>query len=561
MAELRSVDPQSLIPNPNNPRRTAAPKAMDEQLLASIRAVGIIQPPRVTETPDGLMVVAGNRRRAAAIAAGLAEIHVMVCDADETADAMRAVSENLIRASMTSVDIWRATDSLERQGWNEQAIADALALPVRTIRRLKLLACLHPPMLDVMAAGAMPSDEQLRAIAAASREEQAQVWKKHRPKKGQEFHWHPVANALSRRRIPFSAARFGDELARAYGVTWLDDLFAPAGQDGRYTTDVEGFFGAQQEWLQNALPAGGTLIPTDEYGRPALPRKAQHVYGKPGKGDVTGYYLNGHTGAVETLAYRLPEAKTPAKPGRDGQAVPEPESPVRVRPDLTQKGAAIIGALRTDALHQALRQAPIEDAKLVALLVLALAGKNVSVQSGSGAAAWDRSAIAAGLAEGGVLTADDDLARAAAREMLAATLSCRDNQSDSGPLARVAGEAVDAARHLPNMATEEFLSCLSKPGLGKAALDAGVRVEDRAKDTRARMVERFKTGRYVYPAALFTLTADEMANAREAEPRRHDPGREWVRAGDEAEGGDAEADAGPDQPANDDAEPCAPAAE
>ena len=123
MAELRSVDPQSLIPNPNNPRRTAAPKAMDEQLLASIRAVGIIQPPRVTETPDGLMVVAGNRRRAAAIAAGLAEIHVMVCDADEAADAMRAVSENLIRASMTSVDIWRATDSLERQGWNEQASA------------------------------------------------------------------------------------------------------------------------------------------------------------------------------------------------------------------------------------------------------------------------------------------------------------------------------------------------------------------------------------------------------------------------------------------------------
>ena len=40
--------------------------------------------------------------------------------------------ENLIRASMNSVDIWRATETLEAQGWNEQAIADALALPVRT---------------------------------------------------------------------------------------------------------------------------------------------------------------------------------------------------------------------------------------------------------------------------------------------------------------------------------------------------------------------------------------------------------------------------------------------
>ena len=47
MAELRSVNPTTLLPNPDNPRRTPAPKAQDEQLAASIRAVGIIQPPRV----------------------------------------------------------------------------------------------------------------------------------------------------------------------------------------------------------------------------------------------------------------------------------------------------------------------------------------------------------------------------------------------------------------------------------------------------------------------------------------------------------------------------------
>ena len=58
---------------------------------------------------------------------------------------MRAVAENLIQASVSSVDIWRAIERLEVQGWNEQAIVDALALPVRTVRRLKLLAHLHPP--------------------------------------------------------------------------------------------------------------------------------------------------------------------------------------------------------------------------------------------------------------------------------------------------------------------------------------------------------------------------------------------------------------------------------
>ena len=55
MAELRSVDPRSLIPNPNNPRRTPTPNAMDEQLVASIRAIGIIQPPLVRRPkPAGL---------------------------------------------------------------------------------------------------------------------------------------------------------------------------------------------------------------------------------------------------------------------------------------------------------------------------------------------------------------------------------------------------------------------------------------------------------------------------------------------------------------------------
>jgi ParB/RepB/Spo0J family partition protein len=264
MAELRNVDPRILKPNPHNPRLTPPPVAMDEQLIASIKAIGIIQPPKVYEKDGELVIKAGTRRRNAAIAAGLERIDVIVDDNDATNDPMESLSENLIRASMNSVDIWRGIDALEQKGWNEPAIADALALPARTIRRLKLLAHLHPPMLDVMAGGNMPNEDQLRTIAAASREEQAQVWKKYKPKKGQDFHWYEVSRALSKRRIPFSAAKFGEELALAYGVVWEEDLFVPADEDGRYTTNVDGFFGAQQEWLQNNLPERGTLLPQDE---------------------------------------------------------------------------------------------------------------------------------------------------------------------------------------------------------------------------------------------------------------------------------------------------------
>ncbi|KAA1175326.1 hypothetical protein FP026_29140 [Rhizobium tropici] len=43
----------------------------------------------------------------------------------------------------------------------------------------------------------------------------------------------------------------------------------------------------------------------------------------------------------------------------------------------------MIGDFRTDALHDALGRAPIEDDMLMALLVLAFAGQNVRVDSGA----------------------------------------------------------------------------------------------------------------------------------------------------------------------------------
>ena len=514
MTELRSVDPRTLKPNPNNPRRTPVPPAMDEQLVASIKAIGIIQPPVVREADGELIVKAGGRRVKAAIAAALPTIDVLVKNDDDTTVPMVSLSENLIRASMTSVDIWRGVEDLEKRGWNEQAIADALNLPVRTIKRLKLLAHIHPPMLDVMAQGSMPSEEQLRTIAAASIEEQTQVWKKNRPKKAHDVYWHEIARALSKRRMPFSAAKFDDDLARAYGVVWEDDLFVPAGEDGRYTTNVEGFFGAQQEWLANNLPERGTRLAQDEYGRPVLPKKAEQVYSKLSKTDVIGHYLDPHTGEAKTIAYRVQADKSTAEPGKS-RGTTEPGTPQpKSRPDVTQKGNAIVGDLRTAALHQALQDRDIDDGTLLALLVLALGGKNVSIQSAAEGGRYGREALACGLIEGGVLATDQDVVRKAARAMLQIALSCRDNMTNSGIVARVAGDAIDAKLFLPNMATEEFLTCLSKAALEKAATAEGVKTGSRAKDTRANLIARFKDGTYVHPSALFAPTPDEIAEAR-----------------------------------------------
>ena len=57
--------------------------------------------------------------------------------------------------------------------------------------------------------------------------------------------------------------------------------------------------------------------------------------------------------------------------------------------------------------------------------------------------------------------------RAVARQMLANVLSCSLGHGDSGLPARIAGDAIGADAHLGNMATEEFLSCLSKAAMNE----------------------------------------------------------------------------------------------
>src|SRR6202043_3405746 len=140
--------------------------------------------------------------------------------------------------------------------------------------------------------------------------------------------------------------------------------------------------------------------------------------------------------------------------------------------------------------------------------------------SGSDLRGDDRQAICRTLTEGGVLTANRDLLRQAARKMLIGVLSCRENRSNSGVFARIAGEAVGASLLLPNMATEDFLSCLSRGALETVAKAEGVNIAPRAKDTRARMVTRFKDGTFVWPGAVFRLTPEEQEAADRA-PDRH----------------------------------------
>jgi len=514
------VDPRALVENPDHSRQTKSSPQADALLLASIKAVGIVQPPVVSAQTDGgngFVINAGRRRVRLAIAAGLEEIDVVVDEAANDNGAMRSFVENLARENLNPVDQWRAIERLVALGWTEEAIAVALALPVRQIKKLRLLANVLPAMLDQMAKGDMPDERQLRTIAAAALDEQKEVWKKHKPSKGDpQVSWWSVAQALQKKRMYARDASFGDELAQAYGIQWVEDLFAPADQDCRYTTDVEAYLGAQQEWMTSNLPKKGIIVEQNGYGQPELPKKAERVHGKPHKGDCTAMYLD-REGKVQSVVYRMPEAKKPK--GKAGAGTKEAHgddvgSVSKPRPDVTHKGIEMIGDYRTDALHEALGRAPIEDDTLMALLILAFTGQNVTVTNRNGAyygnSKLAKHAVPLFDAEGR-LAFDMDTLRVAARSMLIDVLSCRENASKSGIVARVAGDTIGANAFLPNMGTEDFLSCLSRPALEASCKDTSVLPRQRVKDTRAALVEHFKEAQFVHPSALFAPDAASLS--------------------------------------------------
>jgi len=96
--ELKFIDPRALKENPDKARRSKSNPQADALLLATIKAIGIVQPPVVASETDGgngFVIDAGQRRVKQAVAAGLEEIAVLVVDRTEDGGAMRSLAESL----------------------------------------------------------------------------------------------------------------------------------------------------------------------------------------------------------------------------------------------------------------------------------------------------------------------------------------------------------------------------------------------------------------------------------------------------------------------------------
>jgi ParB family chromosome partitioning protein len=121
---------EKLEPNPDQPRRAFAPGALEE-LAASLRAKGMIQPIIVRQNPrktDSYEIVAGERRWRAAQIAQMHDVPVLIRDLSDTEVLEIALIENIQRADLNAMEEAAAFRLLmDRFGHNQEQLAEALS--------------------------------------------------------------------------------------------------------------------------------------------------------------------------------------------------------------------------------------------------------------------------------------------------------------------------------------------------------------------------------------------------------------------------------------------------
>ncbi len=170
-------------PNPYQPRQDVDPVALEE-LKASIRQAGLLQPVVVrTATDGGYELIAGERRMRACQALGWERIPAVKRDVDDRTVLTLALIENLQRDDLSPVDEARGYDRLLAEfSLTQQDVADAVGRDRSTIanalRLLKLpepvLQMLHETVLSVGHARALLSLDDPRVVTNLAREAVAQ---------------------------------------------------------------------------------------------------------------------------------------------------------------------------------------------------------------------------------------------------------------------------------------------------------------------------------------------------------------------------------------------------
>ena len=139
---VRQVSVDQIMPNPRQPRMVLDPDKLAE-LAASIAVHGLIQPLVVTETVEGFVLIAGERRWRASKLAGLEQVPVVVKETTPQDMLELALIENIQRADLNALEEAHAYRQLiDEFGLTQEAVAERVGKARSTVANLVRLLSL-----------------------------------------------------------------------------------------------------------------------------------------------------------------------------------------------------------------------------------------------------------------------------------------------------------------------------------------------------------------------------------------------------------------------------------
>ena len=140
----------AISPNPDQPRRRFSREGLEE-LAASIREHGVLQPLSVRRTLHGYELISGERRLRAARMAGLTEAPCIVVNVDSQGSSLLALVENLQRRDLDFVEEAAALSRLIRTfGLSQEEAARKIGKSQSAVANKLRLLKLPPEVLTLL---------------------------------------------------------------------------------------------------------------------------------------------------------------------------------------------------------------------------------------------------------------------------------------------------------------------------------------------------------------------------------------------------------------------------
>jgi ParB family transcriptional regulator, chromosome partitioning protein len=167
---LLSVAIEDVFPNKSQPRKEFDQSSLDE-LAASIKEHGLLQPILVRKRAQGYEIIAGERRWRATQKAGLKSIDVVVKDLSDPDSFVAALIENIQRDDLNPIELAKAYRQLiDERKMTQDDVADLVGKDRSTVANSLRLMKLPVEVQRQVVAGAL-SMGHARALLALDSEE------------------------------------------------------------------------------------------------------------------------------------------------------------------------------------------------------------------------------------------------------------------------------------------------------------------------------------------------------------------------------------------------------